>query len=255
MNCIQATSAGKPCVHLPNRIRSVRERNTARRTSLKLNATAYNHGLPALKCRQKNTVVCSLGGKDKSDDKGAPWQDFSKAMGNLGKGQSVEDVLRQQIQKQEFYDGDGGKSPPRRGGGGHGGGGSEESGDEGVSGIIDETVQVVLATIGFILLPMFIIISHLLISLQYIYIIAGEELTKLGKDYIKYLLGGSKSVRLSNAMDALESFWKTLSDNKLVYDKYWLEKEILNTTTWFDGPEKYRRMLRSYMERSADEES
>lgn len=103
--------------------------------------------------------------------------------------------------------------------------------------------------------PMFIIISHLLISLQYIYIIAGEELTKLGKDYIKYLLGGSKSVRLSNAMDALESFWKTLSDNKLVYDKYWLEKEILNTTTWFDGPEKYRRMLRSYRERSADEES
>lgn len=102
---------------------------------------------------------------------------------------------------------------------------------------------------------MFIIISHLLISLQYIYIIAGEELTKLGKDYIKYLLGGSKSVRLSNAMDALESFWKTLSDNKLVYDKYWLEKEILNTTTWFDGPEKYRRMLRSYRERSADEES
>lgn len=73
-------------------------------------------------------------------------------MGNLGKGQSVEDVLRQQIQKQEFYDGDGGKSPPRRGGGGRGGGGSEESGDEGVSGIIDETVQVVLATIGFILL-------------------------------------------------------------------------------------------------------
>lgn len=69
MNCIQATSAGKPCVHLPNRIRSVRERNTTRRTSLKLNATAYNHGLPALKCRQKSTVVCSLGGKDKSDDK------------------------------------------------------------------------------------------------------------------------------------------------------------------------------------------
>lgn len=239
MNCIQATSAGKPCVQLPNRTRLVRERNTTRRTSLKLNATTYNHGLPALKCRQKNTVVCLLGGKDKSDDKGAPWQDFSKAMGNLGKGQSIEDVLRQQIQKQEFYDGDGGKSPPRRGGGGGGGGGSGESGDEGVSGIIDETVQVVLATIGFIVL--------------YIYIIAGEELTKLGKDFIKYLLGGSKSVRLSNAMDTLESFWKTLSDNKLVYDKYWLEKEILNTTTWFDGPEKYRRMLRSYIERSADE--
>lgn len=239
MNCIQATSVGKPCVHLPNRIRLVRERNTTRRTSLKLNATTYNHGLPALRCRQKNTVVCSLGGKDKSDDKGGPWQDFSKAMGNLGKGQSVEDVLRQQIQKQEFYDGDGGNSPPSGGGGGRGGGGSGESGDEGISGIIDETVQVVLATIGFILL--------------YIYIIAGEELTKLGKDYIKYLLGGSKSVRLSNAMDTLESFWKTLSDNKLVYDKYWLEKEILNTTTWYDGPEKYRRMLRSYMEQNADE--
>lgn len=77
-------------------------------------------------------------------------------MGNF-KGQSVEDMLRQQIEKQEFYDGGSGKNPPRGGGGGSGDGfgGSD---DEGLAGIMDETLQVILATMGFILL---VIISSL----------------------------------------------------------------------------------------------
>lgn len=83
---------------------------------------------------------------------GSPWKDFSKSLGNFGKGKSIEDVLRQQMEKQEFYDGDGGKSPPRGGSGGGGGGGSGESGDEGFKGIMEETMQVFLATLGFILL-------------------------------------------------------------------------------------------------------
>ncbi|KAF2321960.1 hypothetical protein GH714_004854 [Hevea brasiliensis] len=100
---------------------------------------------------------------------GSSWNPFEKFMGSF-KGKSVEDVLRQQIEKQEFYDGGSGKNPPRGGGGG--GDGFEGSDDEGFAGIMDETLQVVLATVGFIFL--------------YVYIISGEELTRLVKDYIKF---------------------------------------------------------------------
>lgn len=79
------------------------------------------------------------------------------------KGQSIEDVLRQQIEKREFAeDRDGSGGPPRGGGGGGGGGGADGSGgseDEGLSGILDETLQVVLATTGFILLVNYFVLS------------------------------------------------------------------------------------------------
>lgn len=85
-------------------------------------------------------------------------------MGNLKKESSIEDVLRQQIEKNEFYeDKDSGTRGGGSGGGGNsggGGGGADPSGgseDEGFAGIIDETLQVILATIGFIFL---VIIPH-----------------------------------------------------------------------------------------------
>ena len=68
------------------------------------------------------------------------------------KGQSIEDILRQQIEKGECYDNSGSGGKPPAGGGGHGGGGSGGSKDGGFSGMLDETLQVVLATIGFIFL-------------------------------------------------------------------------------------------------------
>uniref|UniRef100_A0A6N2KNN2 Uncharacterized protein n=1 Tax=Salix viminalis TaxID=40686 RepID=A0A6N2KNN2_SALVM len=76
-----------------------------------------------------------------------------------GKDKSEKD---NQVEKQEFYDGGSGKNP--RGGEGGGDDGSGESEDEGLFGIIDETMQ-------------------------YVYIISGEELARLGKDYIKFLFG------------------------------------------------------------------
>ena len=88
-------------------------------------------------------------------------------MGNLKKEPSVEELLRQQIQKNEFYD-DGGSSgkPPGGGdgGGGFGGGfgGFGEAEDGGLAGMWDEFSQVILATMGFIFLVILISQGNLL---------------------------------------------------------------------------------------------
>ncbi|RVW34267.1 hypothetical protein CK203_092989 [Vitis vinifera] len=53
--------------------------------------------------------VCLFGGKGQSegDSEASPWKALEKAMGNFKKESSVEDVLRKQIEKQEYFD-DGG---------------------------------------------------------------------------------------------------------------------------------------------------
>ncbi|KAF3451032.1 hypothetical protein FNV43_RR07121 [Rhamnella rubrinervis] len=168
---------------------------------------------------------------------------MERAMENFKKDQSIEEVLKKQMENKEYYeDKSGGSKPPRgSGGGGGGGGGGDGSGgseDEGAAGIVDETVQVILATLGFIVL--------------YIYIISGEELTRLAKDYIKFLFGGTESVRLRRVLNQWRSFFSHLTE-KQETDKYWLEKEIINTPTWWDSPEKYHRMLRTYEESNSDE--
>ncbi|XP_050374280.1 uncharacterized protein LOC126791831 [Argentina anserina] len=209
-----------------------------------------NQHYRAVSTHQQSSPVCLWGGKGKngSDDEGSPWKSMEKAMGNLKKETSIEDVLRQQIEKKEFYE-DKDSDRRRRGGGGgagggSGGGGSDPSGgseDEGFAGIFDETLQVILATIGFIFL--------------YVYIIDGEEWTRLAKDYLKYLFSGAESVRLRRAMYKWGRFYQKLTEKK-VHDKYFLEKAIIRTPTWWDSPAKYRYInesIRSYLESDSDE--
>lgn len=79
-----------------------------------------------------------------------------------------------------------------------------------------------------------------MVLLQYIYIITGEELLKLVKDYIKYLFKGTESVRLKRVMKKWNTFRKSLIPVKVEEDPYWLEKAILSTRTLYDSPEKDR---------------
>lgn len=186
--------------------------------------------------------VCASRGEATSGDgnQGPLWKSFGKALENFGKKPSVEDLLKQQLEKGEFYDEGGiGTNPPGDGGGG-GSGGFGESEDEGFSGILDETIQVILATLGFIFV--------------YIYIIDGAEIARLVKDYIKFLFGGRKSVRLTRALYQWERFWMKLTEKKEV-DRFWLEKAIINTPTWWDHPEKYRLLLRAYLQQQQRSES
>lgn len=188
---------------------------------------------------QQFAPVCLFGGKGKSanDNETSPWKSLEKAMGSLKKEQSLEDVLRQQMEKQEYYD-DGGSGGKRPGGGGSGGGdGFGESEDEGLSGILDEVLQVVLAFMGIIFL--------------YIYIIAGEEVTVFAKDLIKFLFTKQQSNRLSRFFYTWGKFYQSLN-KKTEIEPYWLEQAIISTPTWWDSTTKYKRILRSYLVRSSD---
>ncbi|XP_027123038.1 uncharacterized protein LOC113767729 [Coffea eugenioides] len=181
---------------------------------------------------QISTPVCLFGGKGKSEnaDEGSAWKALEKAMRNFGKEQSAEDVLRQQMQKQEYID-DGGSGGSGPGGGSGGSGGNGESEDESLSGILDELLQVIFAAIGFVFL--------------YMLIIEGEEITTFAKDIIRFLFTGRKSIRLRRLIDDWVRYFRSLSATK-DEDPYWLERAILATPTWYDSPTKYKRMFRRY---------
>ncbi|KAK9068940.1 hypothetical protein SSX86_013056 [Deinandra increscens subsp. villosa] len=181
-------------------------------------------------CYQQCTPVCSFGGKgeSKNGNEASPWKSIEKAMSSFKKEPSLEDVLRQQMEKKDYYDGD----PPSGGGGGGSGGGGGFGGtdDEGFAGILDDILQVTLAIFALIVL--------------YLYIIAGDQVMLFIKDTFDFLLG-RKGPRLRTIMYEFAQFYQKCRA-KVPYDPYWLEKEIISTPTWWDSPEKYRRMLKSY---------
>lgn len=174
---------------------------------------------PVLKS-QKPRHVCLAGGKgmmDNSED--SQRKSLEEAMKSL----------QEKIQKGEYSGGSGSKPPGGRGRGG--GGGNSDGSEEGMS---DETLQIVFATIGF----MFV----------YIYVINGVELTKLARDFIKYLLGGTQSVRLKRASYKCSRFYKKITGQNEV-DEDGLEKAPLR----WNIADFYRDVLRNYMKPNSNE--
>ncbi|GFQ03368.1 hypothetical protein PHJA_002480600 [Phtheirospermum japonicum] len=162
---------------------------------------------------QPAAIVSLFGGigKSENENQDSPWKVLENVVGNFKKDQSVEDVLKQQIQKQEYYDGgdSGGKRPG--GGGGGDGDGFGEIEDEGLSGVWDEFGQ-------------------------YIYIIEGEEITVLAKDFLRFVFTRQKSIRLRRLMDQWSGFLRMMKETREYEDPYWLEREIINTPTCYDHP-------------------
>ncbi|KAK4256373.1 hypothetical protein QN277_009248 [Acacia crassicarpa] len=171
--------------------------------SLRANTLSTLQCMPISKSRP-SLQICLAGGSGmmENNNEDSPWKAMEKF-----KGRSIEELLQEQIQKQKYDNGSSGVKPPRGGGGGGSGG----SGDGGFSGKSNETLQVVLATIGFLVL--------------YIYDITGEELTKLVKDYISYLHSGKQSVRLKRAMFKWERLCRSVTEK--VVDRHLLQKAML----------------------------
>lgn len=189
----------------------------------------HHKAFPKLVCSspryRRCSPICFSGakGNSKSENESFSWDPLKRALGGFKKEHTVQDLLREQMQKQEF-DGNGGGGGSI-GGGGDGFGGGE---DESLSGILNELLQVVLATIGFIFV--------------YIYLIRGAELTRLAKDYVKYLLWGTTTVRLRKAMRRWERFLDKITVKKETRED-WLERAIVATPTWWHNPKKLAQAM------------
>lgn len=170
--------------------------------------------------------VFANGGKGNSDggDEAFSFDSLKKAMGGLGKQPSIEEMLKKQMRDNEFAGEGGSGGPPRSGGDGSGG---PEDGD--FTSALDELLQVVMATLGFIFV--------------YIMLIRGEELTRLVRDYVKYLVGGRPSARLERFIDDWKKFYDSITWIPPTED--WLERAIVATPTWWHRPTELLRQMRA----------
>ncbi|XP_024967597.1 uncharacterized protein LOC112507298 [Cynara cardunculus var. scolymus] len=178
--------------------------------------------------------VCLFGGKGgpRSGNEASPWKSIEKAMSGLKKEQSLEDVLRKQMEKQDYYDDGSGEDPPIGGGDGGGGGGGSGgfrgTGDEGFDGMWDDIQQVTFAILALIAM--------------YVYIVMGDRVITFIAEGFEFL-AGKRGPRLRTIMQEFAQFYETYRA-KVKVDPYWLEKAIISTPTWWDSPRKYRRALR-----------
>ncbi|XP_047319176.1 uncharacterized protein LOC124922489 [Impatiens glandulifera] len=244
MSCLQAIA----CLPSLNKNSTLNRGYRLPKASLRLTPKASLRLTNAVSVHKRFGPVCLFGDKKKPDNpseaSSSPWKNIENAMGRLKKEQSIEDLLRQQIDKQEYFpdnDGNkGGNSPGGGGGGGGGGGSSGESEEGGIAGIVDEFVQVILATLGFIFL--------------YIYIIEAEDITRLFQDMIKFIFSGKKSIRLKRLFLECGSFYQNVTrKEEVVVVENWLETAILQTPTMYDSIEKYEYILKSYMKSKSDD--
>uniref|UniRef100_A0A7N0U1P9 Uncharacterized protein n=1 Tax=Kalanchoe fedtschenkoi TaxID=63787 RepID=A0A7N0U1P9_KALFE len=228
MSCLQITACipgrtrnNVSCYCFPPSLKGASVSYASRLTSvprhLDANASVYKLRSP----------LCLFGGKGKPGNASEPlWGGLKKAMDSFKKGPSVEDMLKKQIQKQEYADdGDGGGMPPDNGDGSGG------SGEDDFSEMFEEFIQVMLAVLAFIFL--------------YIFIIDGEDIIQIAKDMIRYLFGARDSARLQRIMEDLGSFFISNEEEIEVPDN-WLEALIINTPTWWDSPEKNRFILKHH---------
>lgn len=202
--------------------------------------TPQHHKVPRMVyCSSKNKAfdpICLFGGKGNSrgENKAFSWESVKDAVKGLGQRNIVQDILRDQIRRREFGGDAGDGNPPGRRGGGGGADGTE---GEGSDGILEETLQVFLATIAFILL--------------YIYIIRGAELTMLARDYFKYCVGGVPSMRLQRIINK----WRRVCDELTWTEEPedWLERAIVTTPTWWHRPEQIVRAVKSKRRRDPEQ--
>ncbi|KAM7486462.1 hypothetical protein LguiA_002471 [Lonicera macranthoides] len=194
------------------------------RPSLKLTARVSRY--------RQCTPVCVFGDKGKSGggNEVNPLASLENALGSFSKKEvSLEDALRERIEKGGDFDdgGSDGNRPGRGEGGGGGNFGRPEDDDFSEDPEDDEPWQIFGATVGIIVL--------------YLCILDYESVKTLTIDVIKLMLGRGPSSRLKEISAKIGNIIE-MAKPEVEEDPYWLEREILSTPTLYDIPKKDEEM-------------
>lgn len=217
------TGLGKTCRLLPVPQYSLRSRPLGFR---KLDKHIYPRLVLVAASRTRLTPVYASSGKGNPEIDNDPFMDhLKKAMADAKKPRPIQDVLKEKFTRlREQASGGGGGNGNRRGGNGGSGGPEDESFKES----LDEVVQVILATVAFILV--------------YIHIIRGEELYRLARDYTRYLVTGKRTARLKRSMQQWRSFSEKFTQNEGSQEERF-ERPATSEPMWWQQPQKFVHLM------------
>jgi len=148
-------------------------------------------------------------------------ESLNKAMDGAKKQWSIQGLLMEQMAKitGQGSGGNGGNNG-RYGGSG---GGSDGPEDESFADSLYEMVQILLATVAFVL--------------TYIHIIRGEELYRLARDYSRYLVTGKRTSRLKRAMLNWRDFSDSITKKDGTHDDVY-GSPVASESMWWQQPQK-----------------
>ncbi|CAM0904069.1 unnamed protein product [Alopecurus aequalis] len=166
--------------------------------------------------------VYASSGKGNLDSVNDPFsmESLSRAMEGAKKQWSIQGLLMEQMAKITGQGSGGNGGNNNRYGGS--GGGSDGPEDESFTDSLYEMVQILLATVAFVL--------------TYIHIIRGEELYRLARDYTKYLVTGKRTSRLKRAMLNWRDFSDSITKDSTQDDVY--GTPIASESMWWQQPQK-----------------
>uniref|UniRef100_A0ACD5V513 Uncharacterized protein n=2 Tax=Avena sativa TaxID=4498 RepID=A0ACD5V513_AVESA len=174
-------------------------------------------------CHKRLGPVYASSGKGNLDSINDPFsmESLNKAMDGAKKQWSIQGLLMEQMAKitGQGSGGNGGNNG-RYGGSG---GGSDGPEDESFADSLYEMVQILLATVAFVL--------------TYIHIIRGEELYRLARDYSRYLVTGKRTSRLKRAMLNWRDFSDSITKKDSTHDDVY-GSPVASESMWWQQPQK-----------------
>ncbi|KAG2567121.1 uncharacterized protein LOC120682357 [Panicum virgatum] len=195
--------------------------------SCKLQQQLYPRLVLVSACYKRVGPVYASSGKENPVNDPFSMESLNKAMAQAKRPKSLQNLLREQMDKIRGQGSGGNGGNKNRFGGS--GGGSDGPEDDSFKDSLYEMIQILIATIAFILV--------------YVHIIRGEELYRLARDYTRYLVTGKRTARLKRAMLNWRDFSERITKKDSAQEEDYYGRSISSESTWWQQPKQLARRL------------